>query len=135
MYFCLNCGQNFERPEKVIEKHNLDSAPYEEYKVCPCCKSQEFNLVIPSHCKCCGRKLLKNQKEFCSETCREINAILRRSEKRRRNLDYNSDINIVLREVESFNKLHKTRLSYGKYVSAEQIRKEKEKCKKKTKNT
>ena len=37
MYVCKECGHLFEEPRKMVERHGLDSPPYEEFNVCPSC--------------------------------------------------------------------------------------------------
>lgn len=37
MYKCVDCGRSCERPSKRVEKHGLDSPPYEEFDCCPFC--------------------------------------------------------------------------------------------------
>ena len=65
MYICLDCGNIFENPRKYVEKHGLDSPPYEELVGCPLCSGAyaetfkcdgcgkwidgEFVEILPSH--------------------------------------------------------------------------------------
>lgn len=37
MYKCLDCDCIFENPKKFIERHGLDTPPYEEFFGCPVC--------------------------------------------------------------------------------------------------
>lgn len=34
---CLDCGREFDVPERYIERHGFDYPPYEEYLGCPYC--------------------------------------------------------------------------------------------------
>lgn len=52
MYICNECGKTFEEPKKVVERHGLDTPPYEEYSVCPHCWSG--NCSIAQTCERCG---------------------------------------------------------------------------------
>ena len=36
-YVCLECGKQFSFPKHYIEKHGLDTPPYEEWYGCPYC--------------------------------------------------------------------------------------------------
>lgn len=37
MFQCSECEREFEEPKKYVEKHGLDTPPYEEYFGCPYC--------------------------------------------------------------------------------------------------
>lgn len=51
MYVCLDCGETFSFPEIIIEKHGLDSPPYEESIGCPTCGGA---FVETMSCDICG---------------------------------------------------------------------------------
>ncbi len=51
MYVCLDCGKLFDSPKKIIEKHGLDSPPYEEFYACPKCGGAYVETTI---CNVCG---------------------------------------------------------------------------------
>lgn len=52
MLICLECGSVFEQPKIVLERHGLDTPPYEEMHVCPRC---EGNQLRPAYrCDVCG---------------------------------------------------------------------------------
>lgn len=36
-YVCLECEKHFHSPRHYIEKHGLDTPPYEEWYGCPYC--------------------------------------------------------------------------------------------------
>ena len=36
MLICGECGSLFERARTIVERHGLDTPPYEELLVCPC---------------------------------------------------------------------------------------------------
>ena len=52
MYICLSCGAVFEEHITIVEKHNLDTPPYEEHDGCPECKSDETEEAY--QCDRCG---------------------------------------------------------------------------------
>lgn len=37
MYVCLDCQKTFETPKYWMDKHGLDSPPYETWRGCPYC--------------------------------------------------------------------------------------------------
>lgn len=37
MFVCLDCGCIFENTRHYVEKHNLNTPPYEEWDGCPSC--------------------------------------------------------------------------------------------------
>lgn len=51
MYICLGCKDVFQSPKKYIERHNLDTPPYEEYYGCPYCGENYVNAI---RCDCCN---------------------------------------------------------------------------------
>jgi hypothetical protein len=53
MYICLNCGFVFERPGKWLQKHGLQTPPYEMLLCCPICGG-DFDLA--QDCAVCGKK-------------------------------------------------------------------------------
>ena len=55
MYICLDCEKLFEEPKLWIEKHNLDSPPYEEWLGCPLCGGWYVETI---DCDCCNEPIL-----------------------------------------------------------------------------
>ena len=51
MYVCLECQCVFEEPHYYVEKHGLDTPPYEEFGACPNCGEAYVEAHI---CDCCG---------------------------------------------------------------------------------
>lgn len=37
MLVCAECGHLFEEPRRVVDRHGLDTPPYEVTYVCPSC--------------------------------------------------------------------------------------------------
>lgn len=52
MMLCVECGALFEQGKVAVEKHGLDSPPYEEYLVCPSCGGS--NLHHARRCDVCN---------------------------------------------------------------------------------
>ena len=50
-YTCLDCYCHFSNPEQYIEKHGLDSPPYEVINGCPRCGGAYEETL---RCDCCG---------------------------------------------------------------------------------
>jgi hypothetical protein len=50
-YECHNCGRRFEEPDFVVERHGLDTPPYEKVAVCPYCHGYFDEMY---QCKICG---------------------------------------------------------------------------------
>ena len=73
MWVCVECGELFEEPEHYVEKHNLDSPPYEEWDGCPECAG---TFVEAFRCDCCDEFItgdyfeIENGKKYCQECCR-----------------------------------------------------------------
>ena len=116
MFYCKNCGYEFESPKTVTEKHSLLSPPFESLSVCPNCNSSNFYERNPSHCRCCGARL-KGQSNYCSDACRKKGMELTAREKRRIKYISENSLYKTVRLCEIYNKEHKTNLSYGQFVA------------------
>lgn len=51
MLICLDCGETFDEPKHFIERHGLDTPPYEEFNGCPKCGGAYDDAV---ECDKCG---------------------------------------------------------------------------------
>jgi hypothetical protein len=51
MFICLDCGATFEEPKHFVEKHGLDTPPYEHFSGCPVCGGAYDEAV---ECDRCG---------------------------------------------------------------------------------
>lgn len=134
MYYCPDCGCEFETPKKVFEKHGLSSPPFEAIYVCPDCKGNEFYEKISTHCRCCGAKLSASQTDYCSDTCRNKGAKMWKREQRRRRIRNDSPINSFIAELELYNSQNTRKLSYGQYTALKYQEEQKNKCSKKKRN-
>ena len=52
MLICGECGSLFERARTIVERHGLDTPPYEELLVCPCCG--ETSIFPACRCDLCN---------------------------------------------------------------------------------
>lgn len=53
-FICLECGSLFDTPKKYIERHGLDSPPYEEFTACPFCGGA---YTTARYCDACGEPI------------------------------------------------------------------------------
>ncbi len=136
MYYCKNCGNDFEEPEKSYETHNFSDTPFELFYVCPYCKSRNFYEKNLTHCRCCGSRLPKDAKEYCCDACKIKGERLWRRELKKRHLEFNSPLQMVVRECSIYNKTNGTNYSYGQYVALirPKLLREGKKCAKRKKN-
>lgn len=51
MYICLDCNKLFNTPRRIIEKHDLDSPPYEEWDGCPYCGGSYIDAIFCDGCE------------------------------------------------------------------------------------
>lgn len=51
MLICVECGALFEQAKTVVERHGLDTPPYEEYLACPHCSGT--NIHQARRCDVC----------------------------------------------------------------------------------
>lgn len=57
LFVCLECGKIFEQPVDYVEKHGLDTPPYEEFSGSPCCAG----AYTEAHkCDCCGEWIVSS---------------------------------------------------------------------------
>lgn len=126
MFYCKNCGLEFENPKRHYETHSV-SSPHELIFICPACKSEKIFEKVLTHCKLCGVKLSVGEKDYCSNKCRKKDNDL--TFKKKPALKIDTTLNDIIKGLENYNKLNNKNLSYGKYV-AFILPKEKKKCKK-----
>ncbi|MEE1240092.1 MAG: hypothetical protein UHO61_09255 [Acutalibacteraceae bacterium] len=117
MYYCLNCGFEFENAEIFTETHGLTFPPFEERLCCPFCASGNIKTKDISYCRCCGARLGHSEKEYCSPSCRKRGEEMRRREIKKKKLIFSSSLFKTVREVDEYNKNNHTDYSYGQYVT------------------
>lgn len=116
MYICTDCGRKFEKLDVIFERHYIDFPPFEGVAVCPFCKSTNVKEEKIKRCHYCGIRLVDKQ-DFCSKECREMGTHLWQIEQRRRRKNTTHPLNIMIREVEQYNREHGTCYTYGQYIS------------------
>lgn len=78
MYICLDCEEIFDDPKYCVEKHGLDSPPYETWNGCPHCGGWDYVEAIK--CDICGNYITDDYVEtidgniYC-ENCYSIKNI------------------------------------------------------------
>lgn len=55
MMICVECERVFDQPKHIMERHGLDTPPYEEYDGCPYCFGT--NIHPARQCDVCGKWL------------------------------------------------------------------------------
>lgn len=67
MFVCLECKNIFEEPKEYVEKHRLESPPYEHFYCCPFCGG-DYSKTF--RCDGCGEWITGNFIEvFSSSEC------------------------------------------------------------------
>jgi len=67
-YVCVECGCQFDQPKRCVEKHGLDTPPYEIYDCCPECGGTYIDVI---YCDSCGDPIvgdyivLKSGEQYC----------------------------------------------------------------------
>lgn len=73
-YKCRDCGSVFDLNEakEIIERHGLDTPPYEHISVCPNCESEDFDEMVS--CSKCGAEALIDEtiEGLCPECVENI---------------------------------------------------------------
>ena len=117
MYYCPECGTEFEKPKKSYSSHNLSCPPYEKVYTCPNCLGENFFEKNTTYCRCCGSKLRRGAVEYCSESCKSKGKKLWNKEIKRRQERLTNPINRIVGELEIYNKINSTNYSYGQYIA------------------
>ena len=117
MYYCLDCGGRFETAAVFNETHGLTSPPFEEVRCCPLCGGLKIEEEKVCYCRCCGAKLARGEKGYCSPSCRKKGEEMRRRELKKRGAMLSSPLFQIVREVDEYNAKNHTDLSYGQYVT------------------
>lgn len=117
MFYCKDCGINFQKPKKIIETQGLTSPPFEKNYICPKCKSSNISERVTRYCRYCGRTLKYNSGNYCNENCKKAGEKLWNKQIKRKTKEDSSELNLIVRETEKYNKEHGTNLSYGQYVA------------------
>lgn len=60
-YVCDQCGDVFDEPEHIIERHGFLTPPYEKIPVSPCCAADFSN---GAECAECGRVVSEDNIEY-----------------------------------------------------------------------
>lgn len=117
MYYCSDCGREFETAAVSTETHGLASPPFEEACLCPLCGSGNIKPKAVYYCRCCGAKLRADEKEYCSPSCRKRGEEMRRRELKKKKLIFSSPLFQTVREANEYNEKNHTDYSYGQYVT------------------
>lgn len=126
MYRCQDCDYQFLYADSLVDRHNLENPPFEKIAVCPNCKGRNFSEIKKHYCKYCGRSLKKDVTEYCSDYCRKKGEKMWQEQAVRKNLYNQNSLVSITRELEEYNKKHKTNYTYGTFVSKVLSKKQKE---------
>mgnify|MGYP000059673892 CR=1 FL=1 len=64
MYVCLDCQKTFETPKYWMDRHGLDSPPYETWRGCPYCGGAYVEAML---CNGCGEPITREYVEIFPE--------------------------------------------------------------------
>ena len=117
MYYCSDCGREFETAAVSTETHGLASPPFEEACLCPLCGSGNIKPKAVYYCRCCGAKLGADEKEDCSPSFRKRGEEMRRRELKKKKLIFSSPLFQTVREANEYNEKNHPDYSYGQYVT------------------
>jgi formylmethanofuran dehydrogenase subunit E len=71
-YICLECGELFDEPQTVVERHGFKSPPYETTTCCPHCGGAYTRTIV---CDGCGEAvtgdyvLIESEKKCYCDAC------------------------------------------------------------------
>lgn len=114
MYYCTDCNVYVEDPKfknfKIAGKN-------ERKALCPVC-GKILSVLAPEYCRYCGRRLADTANDgYCDDYCRRHGRKLWTREIRRRRKIKDDPLARILRMLTSYNAEHKTKYSYGQFVS------------------
>lgn len=84
MYYCQNCGTEFERPDRRREAvgEYMGRTAYQDFDACPSCGSEEIDEM--KKCEICGEHVPKHKmascvtRDVCEDCCRELEEVAAR---------------------------------------------------------
>lgn len=117
MYICKDCNKRFLTPRVYFEPRGEAGPPYERFLICPNCSSDNFEPMEIKYCKCCGKRLPENKKDYCNNRCRVNGQKLFIKELRKRRALQSDPIFETVLAAEEYNKQNGTSYSYGQYVA------------------
>ena len=117
MYICKDCKNLFENAQKFLERHNLDTPPYEEISVCPHCNSERIVEEEKRYCRCCGARLPYGIYGYCNSACRKKGERMWRLQEEKRLLAQSNPLIKLTRALDLYNALNHTNYSYGEFVT------------------
>ncbi len=118
MYRCMYCKSKFNKPEIMYETDVSGFKTGKAIAVCPVCGKREIEKSESRHCKCCGARLSDaNKTDYCNAACRRRGERLWTAQEERKRKKLLSPLSQILKELEEYNKAHKTRLSYGRFIA------------------
>ena len=114
MYYCTDCKMFIEDP---IYRTRRRGGEKRRMALCPLCAG-ELIISAPEYCRYCGSRLTGEEKDgFCTDNCRRLGKKLWTKEMRRRRKIKEDPIARVLRMLDTYNREHSTKYSYGQFVS------------------
>lgn len=81
MYYCQNCGAEFERPARCREAvgEYMGRTAYEDFEACPNCGSEEIDEM--KKCEICGEHVPEHKmaacvtRDVCEDCCRALESV------------------------------------------------------------
>lgn len=117
MYYCHDCGAEFEHADIYKETHGFSYPPFEERQRCPFCGGESIGEKSAKYCRYCGARLTVGVEEYCDNACRKKGEAMWSAERKKRGLAYTDPLNIIIREADEYNRIHGTTYSYGQYTA------------------
>lgn len=117
MYHCTDCKSFFNTPLKRNRGDCAFGKDCGSSLLCPFCKSANIKVYEPQYCRCCGRRLKKGERLYCSRACMKNGERLYNEQRQNKIRIKNSPIYVLVRKLKEYNEQHKTNLSYGQFVA------------------
>lgn len=114
MYYCSDCRMEFEFAKVYFEPTPKGS---EKLLLCPYCSGMNYSEKRGNYCSYCGRPTGVSVRRYCSESCRKLGEKMFEREKEQEEIRKNSPLYRAVNEVDTYNKYHDCKLSYGQYYA------------------
>ena len=114
MYYCSDCRMEFEFAKVYFEPTPKGS---EKLLLCPYCSGMNYSEKRGNYCSYCGRPTGVNVRRYCSESCRKLGEKMFEKEKEQEENRKKSPLYKAVNEVDTYNKYHGCKLSYGQYYA------------------
>lgn len=114
MYECKKCKAEFSLPVvELAPSGDLNEA----VTYCPNCMSVHIRKIEVKKCAFCLKETALKGEKYCSDICRKFGEESEKRSAENQKKKQAFDVAKAIKEVDEFNKIHRTNYSYGQYFA------------------